>query len=115
MSYKSYYGMEPKPVVCMPLPDGQTDIWMAKNIQEAAKPEGDEAGCEGGGAWSADEVYMRYNGPVDGAAIEADFDGWCAKGEAQAAEKEAPKPTQEERLATLESAVDLLTVAVLEG
>ena len=104
MSYKCFYAQEPAVVLCMPLPDGSTDIWLTKNAEPMPR-DGDEQG-----GYVADESYLRYHGIVTTEQVQASFDAWWS-----AANAEQTLPTVEERVATLETAVDNLIVAALEG
>lgn len=94
MITKAYFTERPESIKFMPLPSGDADLWMRKNITEITDPETHEVSYE------ADEAYMRTDATK--AEIEADFEGWFETASEWQPVQPKPKPSTEERIAALE-------------
>ena len=111
MSYKSCYAQEPKQVLCMPLPDGRTDIWLTQNPEQVKRPKTETEPEQV--FYVADEKYIRHSGNVTATEIEANFSEWWES--AETAEQAPVNLPIEERVASLENTVDDLIISMLEG
>lgn len=101
MIIKAYFTERPESIKFMPLPSGDADLWLRKNIAEITDPETNEVSYE------ADEAYMRTDATE--AEIAADFDGWFETASEWQPTQPAPEPgTDSERIAALEGEVKTL-------
>ncbi len=101
MITKAYFTERPESIKFMPLPSGDADLWLRKNIAEITDPETNEVSYE------ADEAYMRTDAAK--AEIEADFEGWFeTAGEWQPTQPKPEPGTEDERIAALEGEVETL-------
>ncbi len=101
MITKAYFTERPESIKFMPLPSGDADLWLRKNIAEITDPETNEVSYE------ADEAYMRTDATK--AEIEADFEGWFeTTSEWQPTQPEPDPGTEDERIAALEGKVKTL-------
>lgn len=104
MITKAYFTERPESIEFMPLPSGDADLWMRKNIAEITDPETHEVSYE------ADEAYMRTDATK--AEIEADFEGWFETASAWEPPVPEKKPeTENERIVALEEDVTALKKA----
>ena len=96
MVTKAYYTERPDSIKYMSLPSADTaDLWMRKNIAEVTDPE------TGAKSFEADEAYMRTTATQ--AEIAADFDAWFETASVWEPPVQPKTPTQEERIAALET------------
>ena len=72
MLTQSDYTTRPDRIQYMPLPSGEADIWLRRNI--AALPPDEETGA---GGYTAEEAYMRT--AADREEVEEHFDEWFAR------------------------------------
>lgn len=100
---KAYYTQQPQQIICMPLPDGRTDIWLTKNPEFITN--------ENGEFWTAYEQYMRYDGNVTAEQIDVGFENWW---EYMLNKQVKQEMELDERIALLESIVDELLITMLE-
>ena len=68
MITKARYTERPDSIKYMPLPSGEADIWICKNISEITEPETGSIGYE------ADEAYIRISATEE--EISSDIDTW---------------------------------------
>jgi len=103
MITKAYFTERPESIKFMPLPSGDADLWLRKNIAEITDPETNEVSYE------ADEAYMRTDATK--AEIEADFEGWFETASEWQPTQPTPAPgTEDERITALEGEVETLKV-----
>ena len=68
MRTEAFFTERPATIQYMPLPTGEADLWLRKDITEITDPETGDVG------YKADEAYMR--GIFTEAEVRADFDGY---------------------------------------
>ena len=68
MLEKAIYTTKPEPIHYMPLPTGEADVWLRKNITQSAGPETEQV------MYEADEAYMRTAAAES--EVDADFEGF---------------------------------------
>lgn len=104
---KTVYNMKPDTIQYMPLPDGQADVWLRKNIEETRDEEKNTV-------WEADEVYFRTS--LDKESIAAAFEAMFLNGgETKINEETTNQPTVEERLDAIEAAIMEIAEVMANG
>jgi hypothetical protein len=88
----------PQAVWLEPLPDGSTNVWLARNVVKTT-PE-DETESEG---YVADLAFFNTSDQVTEEQISTDFDGWWLYAEEW--EADPGKVTLEQRLDNVEAAL----------
>lgn len=103
MITKAYFTERPESIKFMPLPSGDADLWLRKNIAEITDPE------TGNMSYKADEAYMRTSATED--EISSDFDTWFETASAWQPFIPKSKPdTQEQRIKALTEELKALKI-----